>query len=334
MSSAPTDFVQRCRNCTQELPADSLACRQCHALVHEEELDKLAAQAKTLEASSQPRAARDRWLQALALLPRDSQQAEWIQKRSQILLKQALEAETPRKDNKWAKRLGPLGPVAVLIAKAKTVLLALLKFKFLFSLLAFVGVYWALWGPKFGIGFAALILIHEMGHFIDVKRRGLPAEMPVFLPGIGAYVRWQAMGVSQETRSAVSLAGPLAGWIASALCVAIWWKTGDPMWAALARVGAWLNVLNLIPVWVLDGGTAAIALGRVERLMLLAASLALGLILHEPVFYFLAAGALYRLFTRDLPAQPSQMITAYYLTLLVFLGIVLRLVPGQGLATQ
>ena len=59
---------------------------------------------------------------------------------------------------------------------------------------------------KFGIGFAALILIHEMGHFIDIKRRGLPAEMPVFLPGLGAYVRWQAMGVPLETRAAISLA--------------------------------------------------------------------------------------------------------------------------------
>src|SRR6202050_2211738 len=105
---------------------------------------------------------------------------------------------------------------------------------------------------KFGSGFALLILIHEMGHFIDIKRRGLPADMPVFLPGLGAYVRWQAMGVSQETRSAVSLAGPLAGFFASLACAALWWQTHDPLWASLARSGAILNVLNLIPVWVLD----------------------------------------------------------------------------------
>jgi Zn-dependent protease len=334
MPSAPTDLVQRCRTCTEALPPGALACPRCHSLTHEEDLERLANDAKTLEASSQFRAARDKWEQALGLLPRDAQQAEWIRQRSKMLLNRALDAEAPKKDNKWAKRLGPLGPVAVLLAKAKTLFVFLFKFKFLLSFAAFLTVYWALFGAKFGIGFAVMILIHEMGHFIDVKRRGLPADMPVFLPGLGAFVRWQALGVSVETRSAISLAGPLAGWIASAVCVAIWWKTGGPIWAALARVGAWLNVLNLIPVWVFDGGSAAYALGRIERLLLLAASLALGLILHEPVFYFLAAGALYRLFTHDLPAHPSKMITAYYLTLLVCLGGILHFIPGQGLNTQ
>ena len=334
MSSMPTQIVQRCRTCAQSLLPETLACPRCHSLVHEEQLEKLASDAKGLEAGSQFRAAREKWQEALALLPRDSQQAQWIRQRSQTLLNQTLDAEAPKKDSKWAKRLGPLGPVAVLVAKAKSVLLILFKFKFLLSFVGFLAVYWALFGAKFGIGFAVMILIHEMGHFVDVKRRGLPAEMPVFLPGLGAYVRWQALGVSLETRSAISLAGPLAGWIASALCVAIWWKTGGPIWAALARVGAWLNVLNLIPVWVFDGGSAAYALGRVERLLLLFGSLALGLMLHEPVFYFLAAGALYRLFTNDLPVQPSKMIAAYYLTLLCCLGAVLHFIPGQGINAQ
>src|SRR5439155_7557954 len=86
------------------------------------------------------------------------------------------------------------------------------------------------------------------------KRRGLPAEMPVFLPGLGAYVRWGALGVPLETRAAVSLAGPLAGWFAAAVCALLWFHTHDRIWAALAQVGAWLNILNLIPVPILDGG--------------------------------------------------------------------------------
>ena len=106
--------------------------------------------------------------------------------------------------SKWASKLGPLAPLAIALSKAK-VLLAVFKLNFLLSLAAFIGVYWALWGLKFGLGFVGLIFLHEMGHFIDIKRRGLPAEMPVFLPGLGAYVRWQALGVSRETRAAVSL---------------------------------------------------------------------------------------------------------------------------------
>src|SRR5262249_48327037 len=148
-------------------------------------------------------------------------------------------------------------------------LAAVFKLKFLFSLAAFLGVYWGLYGARFGIGFAVLVLVHEMGHFIDIRRRGLPAEMPVFLPGLGAYVRWQAVGVLLESRAAVSLAGPLAGLLSAIFCAAVWVHTGSDLWAALARAGAWLNVLNLIPVWVLDGGQAANALGRPQRTMLL-----------------------------------------------------------------
>jgi hypothetical protein len=138
---------------------------------------------------------------------------------------------------KWAGRLAPLAPIAVLLSKGK-VLLAIFNLKFLLSLGAFVGVYWSIYGMKFGIGFAAQILAHELGHYIDIKRRGLPADLPVFLPGFGAFVRWQAMGVPLTARAAVSLAGPLAGAIAAAVCMIVWYQTGNGLWAALGRAGA------------------------------------------------------------------------------------------------
>src|SRR6202158_17061 len=78
-----------------------------------------------------------------------------------------------------AKRVGPLAPLVLLLAKGKTLLFMLFKLKFLFSFAAFLGIYWALYGAWFGIGFACMILMHEMGHFVEVKRGGLPAEMPV-----------------------------------------------------------------------------------------------------------------------------------------------------------
>jgi Zn-dependent protease len=220
--------------------------------------------------------------------------------------------------------------VAVVLAKGKALLAAVFKLNFLLSLVAFMGFYWGLYGMKFGIGFALLILIHEMGHFIDVKRRGLPAEMPVFLPGFGAYVRWHALGVSLETRAAVSLAGPLAGWIAAAVCAVLWSTTGNGLWAALARSSAWLNVLNLIPVWALDGGQAALALSKAERMLLLTVCLALWLTLRENVFALVAIGAAWRLFTKDLPPHPSRAILAYFCAVLTLLGLVMRLMPGQG----
>ncbi len=268
-------------------------------------------------------------MKALALLPKNAEQGEWIRNHTRELLTAALNSEKPA-ENPWLKKLGPLAPIAVVLAKSKGLLLAIFKLKFLLSLASFIVVYWALYGPRFGIGFAVLILIHEMGHFVDIKRRGLPAEMPVFFPGLGAYVKWQALGVSIETRAAVSLAGPLAGWIASIACFVIWWKTGDPLWAALARAGAWLNILNLIPVWILDGGQATTALGKTDRIWLLTSALALWLLLGEGVFFLVAAGFMYRLFTKDLPPQSSRFTLAYYLALLACLGLILHLIPGCG----
>src|SRR5205807_6480876 len=187
------------------------------------------------------------WASALSLLPEESAQGKWVQERILTLEGSAAAVDGHQRKRKWGK-LAPLAGVGAVLIK-------LLKgSKFLLSLIAFMGVYWSLYGARFGIGFAVLILIHEMGHFIDIKRRGLPAEMPVFLPGLGAYVRWQALGVPLETRAAVSLAGPLAGFLASVACAVLWLQTGNPLWAALARAGAVLNLLNLIPVWVLDGG--------------------------------------------------------------------------------
>ena len=188
----------------------ALACERCHALVHADEMDRLAAEARALEAQSRLMEARDRWVSILPLLPYESKQAEWIREHARQLESTAPAAQRPGDPNakgKWAKRLEPLGPVAVLLGKFKIVAGALLKLKFLLSFASFIGVYLAIWGPKFGVGFALLVLIHEMGHYIDIKRRGLPVDMPMFLPGLGAYVRWQAMGVSLETRAAVSLAG-------------------------------------------------------------------------------------------------------------------------------
>jgi len=173
--------------------------------------------------------------------------------------------------------------------------------------------------------------IHEMGHFVDIKRRGLPAEMPVFLPGLGAYVRWNALGVSLETRAAISLAGPLAGVLASSACAIVWWRTGDALWAGLARASAALNLLNLIPVWVLDGGQAVQALSKLERAALLTICLALWLVLSEGMFFLVAIGAAYQvLAARNLPAHPSRAITMYFVAILGALGVMLRLLPGHG----
>ena len=288
-------------------------------------LEQLSAGARLHEESREYAEARNDWLKALELLPADSSQAEWI--RDNLRRLETLAAAATAKDrNAWARRFGPFAPLIVLLANSKF-LLVLFKLKFLLSLGAFVAFYWALYGVRFGIGFAVLILVHEMGHFIEIKRRGLPAEMPVFLPGLGAYVRWTALGVSTKTRALVSLAGPMAGCLGAAVCALIWAKTGDALWLGLASLSAMLNVLNLIPIWVLDGSQAIIALNRNERIVLSAAAVLMAAYFSQPLFLLVAAGAAYRLFTKDIPQAPSHAATAYYLIVLTALGYLIALAP-------
>ncbi len=299
---------------------------------------RYTTEAQQLEKQGQARLAIERWQQALALLPRDSAQAAWLREHIKMI-----ELANPSTSSKWIKKLGPLAPIALFFAKFKFLFIALLKFKFLFSLLAFFGFYWAIYGFKFGVGFATLVLIHEMGHYVDVKRRGLPAEMPVFLPGFGAYVRWQGLGVTAETRAEISLAGPFAGLLASLACAGMWWHASQSpdasansagLWAALASVGAWLNALNLIPIFILDGGQAILALNRSSRAALVAIAVAIGYMTGQLTFYLVAAGALYRVYTaysqQDEPQQSSTKILAFYTALLVSLAALMYALPGHG----
>ena len=329
MSTISQSVVRECPNCGHELTLGTLACPECHTLIHGAELNGLAREAKALEAKGQFAEAREVWNRSLALLPQDSKQSEWVREhlRSLELVQAAAPQTRTASTHPWARKLGPLAPIALVLAKSKGLLLAIFKLKFLFSFFSFVALYVALFGWRYGVGIAVCILIHEMGHFIDIKRRGLPAEMPVFLPGLGAYVKWTALGVTRRQVAQIALAGPFAGWIAAAACFIIYTYTHDPLWAALARSGAVLNVLNLIPVWMLDGGKAASSFGLVERVALLAAALGIWLFSWQPIFFLVAAGATYRLFTKDKPAREDWSSWIYYVALLAALAIVLHLTP-------
>ena len=325
MSVSASELSQECARCKAALTPGSLACNTCHALVHGAELEQLAASAHHHEEAKEFKAAQNDWLRALELLPPESAQAAWVSANITRLAARVTSGP-PADKHAWARRLGPFAPLVILLAKGKF-LLGLLKLNFLLSLGSFVALYWALYGAKFGVGFALLILVHEMGHFIDIKRRGLPADMPVFLPGLGAYVRWRALGVSIRTRSFVSLAGPLAGCIGAGVCALLWMQTGEKFWLGLATLSALLNVLNLIPVWVLDGGQAIAALNKAERITLSAMAVLFAALFSQPVFLLVAAGAAYRVFSKDLPTEPSPGVTAYYVGVLAALGFLVELGP-------
>jgi len=297
-------------------------------MVHARRLEELAASARAHEELKELVAAHEDWQAALALLPADSSQAVWVRAKLaelfQVIRDEAAKDPSPT----WTRRLGPLAPIVLLLLKGK-VFLSLLKLKFLLSFVSFAGIYWALYGAKFGIGLAVLILVHELGHFIAVKRQGLSADLPMFIPGFGAYVRWTAVGVSSDTRAFVSLAGPLAGALGAAFCALLWMQTQERLWIGLASFSAFINLINLIPIWTLDGGQAMVAINRAGRIGIAIAGVLFAAFFSQPLLLLVVGGAVYRAFDKTLAPDmpPNYGVTAYFVILLAGLGYLASLAP-------
>ena len=143
------------------------------------------------------------------------------------------------------------GPIAVVLGLA--VKFSVFAFKFL-GLFVSVAAYALIWGWKFGVGFVALILIHELGHFVEAKRQGLDVSIPRFIPFLGAYVAIKNSPLNPVKNAYVALAGPAAGALASLACWGYGSYTGSSLFHALAYAGFFLNLFNLIPIGILDGG--------------------------------------------------------------------------------
>jgi Zn-dependent protease len=144
----------------------------------------------------------------------------------------------------WA----PIALIVGLVAK-----FGLATFKF-FGIFLSVGGYALIWGWSFAVGFVLLILVHELGHFVEARRQGLNPALPVFIPFLGAYVAIKDAPFDPWRNLKISAAGPIAGGL-GALAV---WIAGDVtdsrLLLALAYTGFFLNLLNLLPVPPLDGG--------------------------------------------------------------------------------
>ena len=177
-------------------------------------------------------------------------------------------AAEPDQPKPWWKRgIGAVAALGFLIfkfgAKFKALALLLPKVK-LFSTsasaLVSVAAYALIFTWKFAIGFVVLLFIHEMGHVWQLRREGIEASAPMFVPFLGAFVAMKEMPKDAAAEARVGLAGPVLGAIACLVPVALWQATGEEFWQALAYVGFLLNLFNLLPVLPLDGGRAMAAL--------------------------------------------------------------------------
>jgi Zn-dependent protease len=174
----------------------------------------------------------------------------------------------PAKPRSLWRRIGSalaaLGLLLVKVgAKGKALLLLLPKLKLFTtsaSMLVSIGAYALIWGWRFGVGFVLLLLVHEMGHVIQLRREGIKASAPMFIPFLGALVAMKELPKDAAAEARVGLAGPVLGSIGCLVPLALFALTGNDLFKALAFVGFFLNLFNLLPVLPLDGGRAMAAL--------------------------------------------------------------------------
>ncbi|MBA3407495.1 MAG: site-2 protease family protein, partial [Solirubrobacterales bacterium] len=195
----------------------------------------------------------------------DRTQTQWLPPAAYEAPPGPAPAPAPPPQRSWFKRFatpiffGILG----LLKWGKALLLLLPKAKLLTtsaSMLVSVGAYALIWGWKFAVGFVALLFLHEMGHYIQLRREGVKPSGMVFIPFLGAAVGTRSLGGSALAEARVGLAGPILGSLATAALLPIAASTGDDFWYALAFTGFFLNLFNLLPVVPLDGGRAMAAM--------------------------------------------------------------------------
>jgi Zn-dependent protease len=239
------------------------------------------------------------------------------------------------------RALGPLAAIGLLVvkfgAKLKAVLLLLPKAKLLTtsgSMLVSVVAYQLIFGWPFAVGFVLLLLLHELGHVFQLRREGIKASAPMFIPFLGAVISAKSMGDDAAAEARVGLAGPVLGTLATLVPLGLWLATGEDFWRALAYIGFLINLFNLLPVLPLDGGRAMAALSPWVWFVGFAGLIALTVFFPNPILLLVllfggieswrrwkqrntAEGRAYH----DVPARTRVLVAITYLGLAALLAV-------------
>jgi Zn-dependent protease len=252
--------------------------------------------------------------------------------------------DRPRPKQSRNKRGGITGVLAAIVAfaaKFKAIILLLPKLKLLTTvgtMLVSVAAYSFVFGWTFAVGFVVLIFVHEMGHVIALRREGIKASAPMFIPFLGAVISAKSLGRNATAEARVGLAGPILGSVGAAICIVIWQATGNDLWRALAFTGLFLNLFNLLPVVPLDGGRAMAAMAPWMWFLGFAAMIPLAIIFPNPIIFLIVLVAGYETYRRwKLRKTGSPEQQAYYrvrprdraLVAAVYIGLIALLVVGM-----
>ena len=277
------------------------------------------------------------WRSSLALLPPDSRQSAQIAEKVAELSQQVENAPAPPMPAsggwKWLATLGTTGlllwkfkfVVVAILSKGKLLLLGLTKMGTLASMFATVGLYWSLWGLWFAVGLVISIYVHEMGHVHALRRYGIAASAPMFVPGLGAFVRLKQSTISRREDARIGLAGPVWGLGAALAAAGIGSAGGGPMWLAIAHTGAWINIFNLMPIWQLDGSRAFASLTRLHRWLATAVLAIAWAITADGVVLLVLLVAVWRAWAVDDRVEPDRGALGLFTVVALGLALVFRL---------
>jgi Zn-dependent protease len=182
-------------------------------------------------------------------------------------------------------------------------------------------------GAGFGAGIVASIYVHEIGHVAALRRYGIEASAPMFVPGFGALVRMKQYPTDAHEEARTGLAGPLWGLFAAGVAWALGLALSWPTALRVASVGATINLFNLVPVWQLDGSRGLRALSRMERIALAAIALVASLAFHQWMPAVVGAVAAVRAFRADCSEVGDRRVFALFASLVVALALLATL-PG------
>ena len=234
-----------------------------------------------------------------------------------------------------------LAAIVAVLAKFKTVLLLLPKLKLFASagtMLVSLAAYSFVFGWQFAAGFVALLFVHEMGHVIALRREGIKATPPMFIPFLGAVISARSLGDNAVAEARVGLAGPILGSVAAAACAIVWQLTGSDLWRALAFTGFFLNLFNLLPVLPLDGGRAMAAMAPWMWFAGFAAMIPLAILFPNPIILLILVFAGYETYKRwKLRRSGSPAQQTYYrvsrrdraLVAATYIGLIALLILGM-----
>ena len=205
------------------------------------------------------------------------------------------------------------------------------------SMLVSIAAYSFIFGWKFAVGFVALLFLHEMGHYVQLRREGVKPSGMLFIPFLGAVVGARSLGGSALAEARVGLAGPVVGTVASALCIPIYHATGDEMYKALAFTGFFLNLFNLLPVVPLDGGRAMAAMAPWMWFLGLGAVAVMAFTFPNPILFLILLFAALETYRRWKSRKSGTEDPEYYrvkplhriLVGAVYLGLIVALVLGM-----